>query len=238
MTAIYRLDEWLVLLINHPAGSNELWDQFVYDVADSAILKGGVFLAVYCWMWFQAGEQREGVRRMIVASLIAAVITAAVARLMQLGLPFHPRPLHTPSLGLNVPLSINPATLNTWSSFPSDHAVLFFALCVPIWSWSRWLGTAAFCWVLFVICLPRVYLGYHYPSDVLAGAISGIALMLVLRAAALRTPLPGWIVRWGGLHPGPFSAVALLFALELANLFGDVRHFGLAVVRFVKLLVA
>lgn len=238
MTAIDRLDERLVLLINHSAGSNALLDHFVHDVADSVTLKGGVFLAVYCWMWFQPGEQRDGVRRMIVASLIAALIVAAAARLLQVGLPFHPRPLHTPSLGLKVPLSVNPATLNTWSSFPSDHAVLFFALCVPIWSWSRWLGIVAFCWALFVICLPRAYLGYHYPSDVLAGAILGIALMVGLRAAMIRTPLPGWIVRWETSHPAFFCAVAILFALQLATLFGDVRHFGLTAVKFVRMLVA
>lgn len=237
MTAMGRLDERLILWINHPAGRSELLDRVVFDIADSALLKGGVFLAVYCWMWFQAGESRDAVRRMIVASLISAVIVAAASRLLQFGLPFHPRPLHVPSLGLNTPLSVNPATLKAWSSFPSDHAVLFFALCVPVWSWSRWLGVAAFCWVLLVVCLPRVYLGYHYPSDVASGAVLGIVLMLVLRAATIRTPLPARIVRWAASHPGPFCAVALLFALELANLFKDVRDFGLATARFVELLV-
>ncbi|OFX00811.1 MAG: hypothetical protein A3D94_15660 [Alphaproteobacteria bacterium RIFCSPHIGHO2_12_FULL_66_14] len=228
IATIAWLDERLIRWINSPAGRDELLDRFVFDVADSSLLKGGVFLAVYCWIWFQAGERRDDTRRMIVASLIAAMMTTAVARLAQLGLPFHQRPLHASSLGLNVPLSITPETLKTWSSFPSDHAVLFLALCVPIWSWSRWLGIAAFCWALLVVCLPRIYLGYHYPSDVLAGAVVGIVLMVALRAALIRTPLPDRIVRWAGLHSRIFAVIAFLFALELAALFENIRHFGAA----------
>lgn len=233
IATIAWLDERLIRWINGPAGRDELLDRFVFDVADSSLLKGGVFLAIYCWIWFQADERRDDTRRMIVASLIAALITSAVARLAQLGLPFHQRPLHA-SLGLNVPLSITPETLKTWSSFPSDHAVLFLALCVPIWSWSRWLGIAAFCWALVVVCLPRIYLGYHYPSDVLAGAVVGILLMVALRAALVRTPLPGWIVRWSGSHPRGFAVIAFLFALELAALFENTRHFGAAAAGLVK----
>ena len=238
MTVSSGLDERLALLINRPAGQDELLDKFVLHISDSILLKAGVFLAVYCWMWFRTDEQRDGVRRDIVASLFAAVIVVAAARALQLGLPFQQRPLHDLTLGLNVPLSVNPATLKTWSSFPSDHAVFLFALSVPIWSWSRWLGAVAFCWALFVVCLPRIYLGYHYPSDVLAGAILGVALMLVLRAAMMCTPLPGWIVRWGASHSRLFCVFAFAFALELATMFQSARLFGQVAAEYVKRFVA
>ncbi len=238
MTAIKRWDEWLILLINQPAGRNELLDQFVLDVADSAVLKGGVFLATYCWIWFERGDRREDMRRMIVASTLAALFVALIVRLMQTGLPFHPRPLHAPAFGLNMPLSVHPESLRTWSSFPSDHAALFFALSIPIWTWSRPFGIVAFCWVLLVICLPRAYLGFHYPSDVVGGAVLGIVLMVAARGALLKTSLPDRIVRWSGLYPGAFSAIALLYALELATLFEDARHFALDALRFAGRLIA
>jgi undecaprenyl-diphosphatase len=235
---INRWDEWLVLLINQPAGRNALLDQFVLDVADSAVLKGGVFLAAYCWIWFVSGDRREDLRRMIVASALAALFVALIVRVMQTGLPFHPRPLHAPAFGLNTPLSVHPESLKTWSSFPSDHAALFFALSVPIWTWSRPFGIVAFCWVLLVICLPRAYLGFHYPSDVLGGAVLGIVLMVSLRGALLRTSLPGRVVRWSSSHPGTFSAIAVLYALELATLFEDARHFALDALKFASKLIA
>lgn len=238
MTAIKQWDEWLVLLINQPAGRSELLDQFVLDVAESAVLKGGIFLAVYCWIWFEKGDRREELRRMIVASTVAALFVALIVRLMQTGLPFHPRPLHAPAFGLNMPLSVHPESLRTWSSFPSDHAALFFALAVPIWTWSRPFGVVAFFWVLFVICLPRAYLGFHYPSDVVGGAVLGIVLMVAARGVLLKTSLPARIVRWSTLYPGAFSAISLLYALELATLFEDARHFALDALRFAGKLIA
>jgi membrane-associated phospholipid phosphatase len=33
-----------------------------------------------------------------------------------------------------------------------------------------------------VVCLPRVYLGFHFPSDVLAGAAIGVAVAALLLA--------------------------------------------------------
>ena len=128
MTAITRWDEWLILQINRPAGPSELLDQFALDVAESAFLKGGVFLAAYCWIWFEKGPRREELRRMIVASMVAALFVALAARLMQMGVPFHFRPLHAPPFGFNTPHGVHSETLNAWSSFPSDHAAVFFAL--------------------------------------------------------------------------------------------------------------
>ena len=185
MKSLADLDDWLVLAVNYPAGRSPLLDKIVFDLADSTLLKGGLFLAFYWWLWFRGDARGESThapddRRAVVVALVGGTIAAVVSRLLQVGLPFHQRPLHTPSLPLRLPVGVDAEMLNTFSSFPSDHAVLFFALCVPMWTLSRWLGVAAGLWTLFVICLPRVYLGYHYPSDVLAGGALGAASALLL----------------------------------------------------------
>ena len=59
------------------------------------------------------------------------------------------------------------------SSFPSGHASFFFALAVVVYLYNRKLG-AWFLATSALISLARVYVGVHYPSDVLAGAIIGI----------------------------------------------------------------
>ena len=41
--------------------------------------------------------------------------------------------------------------------------------------WARWLTMFIAIIVIFLICLSRLYLGVHYPSDVLAGVIIGLA---------------------------------------------------------------
>ena len=234
---IVRLDEWLALCVNYAAGRSPLLDKFVFDLSDSIVFKGGLFLAFYWWLWFQPGERREDARRTVVAAVIGGTIAGLISRLLQISLPFHRRPLHTPQLDVHVPLSIDPETLNTWSSFPSDHAVLFFALCVPIWRRSRVTGLLAGLWTLVFICLPRVYLGYHYPSDILAGAAIGILMMVAFCAVLARTSLPDRIVRLEARWPGIFYAVAFMLTLELALLFYDLRHFGQDAVRLGQMMI-
>jgi hypothetical protein len=43
--------------------------------------------------------------------------------------------------GFDVPPGIDPAALNGWNSFPSDHACVYFALTTVIWRRSQLLGT-------------------------------------------------------------------------------------------------
>ena len=102
---------------------------------------------------------------------------------------------------------------------------MFFSLCVPLWMRSRWLGAAAVVWTLLVICLPLLYLGFHWASDVVAGAVFGVALMLLLRRPIGATGIPDRVVRFSATNPPAFYAIAWLFALQLALLFGDVRAF-------------
>jgi len=61
----------------------------------------------------------------------------------------------------------------TFSSFPSDHAstafVMFGILGHYLKRWKLWFYLLA-----VLIAVSRVYLGVHYPTDVLAGAFLGI----------------------------------------------------------------
>jgi len=70
------------------------------------------------------------------------------------------------------------------SSFPSGHAmsaaivystVAYLAARLHKRRWARWLVmTAAFA-IIAAICISRLYLGVHYPSDVVAGLAIGLA---------------------------------------------------------------
>ena len=67
-------------------------------------------------------------------------------------------------------------------SFPSGHAAVAFA-CATVLAGLVPRGRAAFFALAAAIAWSRVYVGVHYPLDVLAGAALGIALgYLVLRA--------------------------------------------------------
>lgn len=72
------------------------------------------------------------------------------------------------------PLGGAPSSL----SFPSAHATSGFAVATAM---TRVEPVAALAFLLaFALALGRPYLGMHYPSDVLAGALLGICLGLLV----------------------------------------------------------
>lgn len=65
--------------------------------------------------------------------------------------------------------------------FPSCHAANTFALATffSLAMKRRWLTAVMFCWAL-LLCYSRVYLGVHYPGDLLVGATIGALIALAL----------------------------------------------------------
>lgn len=60
-------------------------------------------------------------------------------------------------------------------SFPSSHATNAFAAAVVLWPVSRSLRWVAL-GVAALVAYSRVYVGVHYPSDIVGGAILGAAV--------------------------------------------------------------
>lgn len=62
-------------------------------------------------------------------------------------------------------------------SFPSDHTTAAFALAVGLWIVTRRLGIVGIV-LAAAEGFSRVYLGQHYPHDVLAGALLSTVVLL------------------------------------------------------------
>ena len=226
MTLIEQTDRALALAANQFAGRSIVLDRLVHDFIATALPNGGVFVAALCWMWFGTDETGAHThRRNVVTALLAVIVVAGALWLLKAFLPFRPRPLNDPDLGLRVPFGVDPTSLNELSAFPSGHTAFFFALSVPLWMRSRWLGAAATVWASLTICLPLLYRGDHWPSDIVAGAVIGVALMLVLCRIIGATGLPDRVVRFSATHPPVFYTIAWLFALQIAEMFGDVQAY-------------
>lgn len=76
------------------------------------------------------------------------------------------------------------------ASFPSDHATLLFGLALPLLAaraTRRWGG--AFLTLGIGTAWARVYLGVHFPFDMLGGLVVAAAAMVPV--VALRGPLYG-----------------------------------------------
>lgn len=103
-----------------------------------------------------------------------------------------PRPYVDHSLDARAERHERPRPGDSHLSFPSGHAGLSAAL-VTSWSLShpRWYVIGPGVLWASGVTLSRVYLGVHYPSDVLAGAVLGTGVaLLVHQFRTMITPSP------------------------------------------------
>lgn len=145
----------------------------------------GVFFAQYLpyilmlvfllWLFFE----RDWRRRFYNFALTALAVIAARGLLVELFRFIYFR--SRPELMLSIaPLIGTPDA----PAFPSGHAATFFALAAAVYLVKKRTGI----WFLAaaaLISLGRVFVGVHWPSDVLAGALIGI-----LSALAVYSILP------------------------------------------------
>jgi len=222
----------ILLYLNHLGRHFPLLLKVIVGIYQDS-LKLGFFVALIWWAWFGASDSAplEEAREKIVASLIGGMLCVGLVRLMALVLPFRQRPGINPSLGLTFPVPT--AGWGDWSSFPSDHAALFSLLTVCLFSISARLGLVALLDAVFLICIPRIFVGVHYPTDLIAGALIGIPAGYWLTRERVRRFLSRPVLHWLEVHPGSFYASAFLFSFLLAHVFWPVT----ILVQNVKLLV-
>jgi undecaprenyl-diphosphatase len=226
-------DTAILSFINQFAGKSQVFDEFVLTLMRVNLLKGSAFLAVFLWIWFRDPENKTRDRQFVILSLIMSFGAVAIARALALSLPFRERPLRVPDLLFRVPYSADLHGLEGWSSFPSDHAAMFFAWATCLLFISRRLGIWALAYTFVVICMTRVYVGIHYPTDIVAGALIGTALAFGVKAPQARSAVNP-LLRWEQLYPSRFYPVFFVVLFEVSDLFGSVRtmgHFGWTVIK-------
>jgi len=110
----------------------------------------------------------------------SALIALGIGQLLGYAFP-RPRPYVAHSVNLLIARSAD-------TSFPSDHATLGFAVAVMVWQYNRRVGA----WLLilaFILAFSRVFVGAHYPGDVVGGAILGSVTSVVIAVLSEFVPL-------------------------------------------------
>ena len=126
------------------------------------------------------------------ARRMAAALWAPAGMLIALGLNQIPVALvHEPRPYTVLPAAQVLVTRSADYAFPSDHAVMAGAVAAGVWLVSRRLGYLATVAAL-LMAFARVYVGAHWPGDVLVGLVVGAAVAVV-GYLLVRTPLT-WAV--------------------------------------------
>jgi len=198
------------------------------------LLKGGVFALIIWWFWF---SQQKNAREYIIVTIISCFASMAFARGLALMLPMRDRPLYDTDLDFVIPFGVTTTGLEGWSSFPSDHAALFFTLAIGVFFISRRLGIFALIYTTLFICLPRIYLGLHFPTDIVAGAIIGIIIGWIGNLSFFRIRISKPVLNWANSYQNLFYTFFFLITYQIADLFNSSRAIAGAVFKFIKHIV-
>lgn len=212
-------DSSILTFLNQFAHHWYTLDSAMVFAATQNLAKGGVVAAVLWGIWFDHHQDQRRNQAILVSTLAAGAVAILAARVATLALPFRARPLYNLDLHFQHPFNVESIQFENWSSFPSDHATLFFALAVGIFLCSKPVGVLALLHAFFVISFPRVYLGIHYPTDVVVGALMGSTIAYLFATPKVRALIDWLPTQWMERHPGSFYACFFLMSGQIATLF-------------------
>jgi undecaprenyl-diphosphatase len=215
---MYPLDSWILSAFNSLVGQSATFDALLVLVSSNFLFKGAWVVAVYPLALYRAGEN-ETKRAILIHGLVAALASIPVARLIGSFFPFRLRPIHDSLLHVRIAQGLDPSTLFSWTSFPSDHATVFATIATTLALLSWRAGALAFAYVLLVIDLPRLCLGLHYPSDIVAGTLVGVAVAAAGLVPAVRQATAGWGLRLWKRNRGGFWVVFALLVYSIGIAF-------------------
>jgi len=160
---LFEVDKQIFLWINGLAGRSAVADYIIQGIANDYFVIVSFCLGLLA-IWF--GSTSKEMQK----AVIAAVISIGLASLLVvLSNHFYFRPR---------PFTELPTTLLFYkpgdSSFPSNMATVLMAISIPIFWTNKKIG-GLFIGVSIIASLARVYIGIHYPFDIMGGFILALA---------------------------------------------------------------
>lgn len=227
------LDAAAISIVSLLSQKSAFLNQLLVTISNNDLFKGIPAMTAFFYLFFSStatsetdsNDDQRRLRRILLKTLAGAFLALFLGRALQMGLPFRARPMNASDFVFPLPIGTE-KKMEHWSSFPSDHLALFISLATGYFFANRRLGLVFLGWCAVVIGLPRIYLGLHYATDVLAGGLLGAACTILMQKA---TFLDNWCDRldsYSKNYPALFYALMFLACFEIATLFDSLRELG------------
>lgn len=226
----------VLTFLNRFAQRSQSFDKLVDLFFGNMLLEGGFVTALLWWAWFRGRETAKRDRSLVVAGMGLTVVALVLTRVAALLAPYRVRPRYVPELHFRLPVGSSNYDMFNWNSFPSDHAVLYFCLGTTLFFISRRVGVLALLHAFFVVCLTRIYLGIHYPTDILAGIVIGVGCACLALAPAVQRLFTRPSLYWMENSPRSFYPCFSLCMLIIASEFAPLHEVLVDVWRAAKAL--
>ncbi|MFH1946848.1 MAG: phosphatase PAP2 family protein [Candidatus Magasanikbacteria bacterium] len=155
----------LFLKINSQLGKRIWLDKLMAFIARPLIYI--LFFCIICWGIITLDPNDfKFLLKLIITTLVFAILFSWLTALI---VRFHRPMAEMPKIKFLV------RPYQTWKTFPSDHTLISFSLVlIAIDVGAGWILGSLFFLVAILIAFSRVYVGVHYPRDILAGIIYAI----------------------------------------------------------------
>lgn len=216
---MWDLNLMLFHVINGVAGHHAI-DVMISSTENNSLIRVAILTSPYAYIWHQTRD--ESVKGSLIAGLIGVLFSIINARALAHVLPFELRPFYDPTSGFkHLSVADNP-DLESWSAFPSDTAAVCCALPFGLYWCCRRAALILIPLSLLVFVIPRIYLGIHYPFDVMVGSLIGILCALVAQTVRRSRPIH-FMLSIEQAKPGLFHFWFLIALSESALMFGGLR---------------
>lgn len=218
-------DHAVISFLNKFSRTSPKLDSLVKLLIENNLFKSAFLIAFLWWAWSRTNNDQKETRIKLISTLCSCLLAIITGRFLAITLPYRFRPFVNHELDFILPYGMNPELFKGWSSFPSDHALLYYAFSFGILYVSKRAGYAALIYTTLLIALPRIYLGLHYPTDLICGAIIGILITICCHSSLFKNAISLPIYKWSLKEPQYFYPLLFLFSFELSTIFNNSRMF-------------